>query len=76
MLFFLQLDTQKLQSAVLNVWLVLIRYPPVLFFFIPNKYLEEAQARSEAPLIASFNQTCFTHSSAAFQFIWIMHHNC
>ncbi len=30
---FLQLDTQKLQSAVLNVWLVLIRYPPVLFFY-------------------------------------------
>ncbi len=31
---FLQLYTQKLQSAVLNVWLVLIRYPPVLFFFL------------------------------------------
>lgn len=47
----------------------------IVFFFIPNKYLDEAQARwsslafSEPLLSASLNQTCITHTSAAFQYI-------
>ncbi len=32
MSFFLQLDTQKLQSVALNVWLVLVCDPPVRLF--------------------------------------------
>lgn len=53
-----------------------------VFLFIPNKYLEEAQAHwssvafSEPALSASLNQTCITHMSAAFQYIWIMCSNC